>query len=120
MTEYLLALREDPDAFQDVSPAEMEGVIARYMAWAEAHADRLVAGHKLADGEGRVVRRAKGDLAVTDGPYSETKEILGGFYIIRAESYEDALAVLADHPHADYGSIELRAVDPLGEGDDGS
>jgi len=117
MPNYLLALRDDPSMFQDVSPEQMQEIIARYQAWSEANHAALVSGHKLADGEGRVVRKRGGKTDVSDGPFSESKEMLGGFYVIRADSYDKAVAMLDGHPHVEFGSIEVRAIDPMGEAD---
>ena len=47
----------------------------------------------------------------TDGPYSETKEVLGGYYTIEAASYEEAVSRALEHPHLEYGgTIEVRQV----------
>lgn len=50
---------------------------------------------------------------MTDGPYSEAKEVLGGYFVIEADSYEQAVERLQDCPHLDYGTIVIREVEPV-------
>ena len=93
MPKYMLLLHDDPSAFASVSPEQMQKIIEKYIAWGAKLRDTgiFVASDKLADEPGRVVRGKNGQLRVTDGPYSETKEVLGGYYTIRAANYEEAI-----------------------------
>ena len=60
------------------------------------------------------LRRQDGELRVLDGPFSETKEIIGGYFAIQAEDYDEAVRLAEGCPHLDYGGlIELRQVDAL-------
>ena len=59
---------------------------------------------------GRSVRVREGKTIVTDGPYAETKEAVGGFDLIEAGSLEEAVAIAADHPIAQIGTIEVRPL----------
>lgn len=116
MAKYLLLLRDDPNDFGDLSPAEMQGIIAKYSAWNERlrAEGKLVDSQKLADGEGRVLRGGGDALRVTDGPYSETKEVVGGFFVLEADSYDDAVEITRDCPHLDFdGAVELRRVEEV-------
>ena len=66
---------------------------------------------RLAGDPGRVIRAQDGRPRATDGPYSETKEVLGGFYTIEAANYEEAVARALDHPHLEYGgTMEVRQI----------
>jgi hypothetical protein len=66
---------------------------------------------RLADDPGRVMRVQGGRTRTTDGPYSETKEVLGGYYTIEADDYDGAVQRALDHPHLEYGgTIEVRHV----------
>jgi len=47
-----------------------------------------------------------------DGPYTETKEIVGGYFLIEADSYDHAIELSRDCPHFDFGSIEIRELQP--------
>ncbi len=112
--KFMLVLHDDPSSFKDLSPEQIQNVIDRYNAWAGqlAQEERMAGGEKLADEPGRVMRRSGSEASVTDGPYSETKEVFGGYFLIYADSYEDAVAVCQNCPHLDYGgAIEIRAVD---------
>jgi hypothetical protein len=72
-----------------------------------------VSSHKLADDAGKVLR-GRSQARITDGPYSETKEVLGGYFMIEAPSYDDAVGHSRDCPHLEYGgTIEVRQVDPM-------
>jgi hypothetical protein len=71
----------------------------------------MVDSKRLAPNVGRVIRSQGGKPRATDGPYSETKEILGGFYAIEAADYDEAVQRTLDHPHLEYGgTIEVREI----------
>ena len=113
MAKYLVLVR-GTGAPSTLSPQEMQKVIQRYMSWSNElrGTGRVIHAEKLRSGEGRVVRGPGGNLAVTDGPYAETKEIVGGFWLIEAESYDEMLKLLASHPHLDSpGSLEVREIE---------
>ncbi len=116
MPNYMLILHDDPKAFgANITPAQMQAVIAEYQAWAGklAGQERLLGGEKLKDEGGRVMTRAGGKPRVVDGPYAEAKEVIGGYFTIRADNYDHAVELCLDHPHLEYGArIELREVEP--------
>lgn len=110
MNEYLMILHDPVDSpFAALSPEQMQTVIARYGAWADrmAAAGKLRGGQKLEDGTARHMTGG----TVTDGPYPETKEVIGGYFLIAAESYDDAVALAGDCPHLEFGRIEVRRID---------
>ena len=86
MASFMLIARDVPQDFADVSPEDMQRIIEKYVAWGNKleEAGKKRAGNKLRDGEGRVLRGNGGKLAVTDGPFSETKEVIGGYWLIEA------------------------------------
>lgn len=112
INEFFLILHDAADSvFSSLSPEEMQGVVSRYNAWAQSMAEqgRLRGGYKLEDGTGRqMVGRT-----VTDGPFPETKEVVGGVFVIAAANYDDAVALASTCPHLDFGRIEVRRVDPV-------
>lgn len=114
MATYLALLYDDPTQFEKVPPQEMQAIIQRYRAWRIRMEGQgaVLSGYKLADGEGRVIRRRGGRVHVTDGPFGETKELVGGYFLLRAASYDEALKILDDCPHLEFGPIEVRAHDP--------
>ncbi len=64
--------------------------------------------------EGARIRVHDGEASVTDGPFTETKEIIAGFFIIDCESREEAIEIAAKCPHARAGLVEVRQVIPVG------
>lgn len=116
MAKYMLLLHDDPTTFTRMSPEEIQKVIEKYVGWSTKlrEAGVLLAGDKLTDEPGRVLRGRNGAVRVTDGPYTETKEVLGGYYLIEAPSYEAAVDRSRDCPHLEYGgTIEVRQVDEM-------
>ena len=116
MPKYILLLHDNTAAFANVSPEQMQNVIEKYMAWGQTLRDAGIfrEGQKLTDEPGRVMRRKDGQMRVTDGPYSETKEILGGFYTIEAANYDEAVEYARDCPHFEYGgTMEIRQIDRM-------
>ena len=116
MAQYMLLLYDDPANWAGISPEEMQKAIEKYVAWGQKLRDLGIFGgsHKLADDLGRVLRKRDGKARVTDGPYSETKEVLGGYYIIEAATYDQAVEHTRGCPHLDYGgTIEVREVDRI-------
>jgi hypothetical protein len=113
MPSYLLLLHEDPSVFEQVSPAEMQAIIQKYTDWKlrlEAMG-ALTRGEKLRDGTGRVLRREAGQTSIADGPYTESREVIGGLFAIDASSYDEAAALAGDCPHLEYGVIEIREIE---------
>lgn len=119
MPRFMLVLRSDASTnYSSFSPAEMQRIIEKFRAWSArlAEAGRLVDGRKLTDAGGRVL--VPGDeLVVRDGPYAETKEVIGGFYVITADDYDHAIELCTDHPNLEFGSVEIRQVDDI-DGDE--
>lgn len=116
MPKFMITVRSEPGGDDDLSPEEIQQIIERYHAWGMrlAEQNRLVLGEKLRDDTGRVVRGAAGGgMAVTDGPFAEGKEVVGGFWIIVADDVDDALDAVSSHPHLGNGSIEVREIQVL-------
>ena len=118
MPKFLLVARDRGDWSElagQASPAEIQAIIDKYRVWAEGVAaqGKLVTGEKLRDGEGRVLNGQGKSARVTDGPHSESKEVIGGFWILQAGSYEEAVKLALDSPHLQFGSLELRAIEEM-------
>ena len=113
MSKYKLMLREDGQTFTKFSPAEMQAIIARYGAWRDElqRNGKFAGGHKLRDGQGRTMRRNGTKIVVTDGPFAEGKEVIGGLFVIEAGSYDEAVSIANSCPHLEFGSIEVREVE---------
>lgn len=114
MAKYVLLLRDKGEYPRPgMSPEEMQKVFERYRDWADGIQARgkLGGGQKLRAGDGRVMKRNGSKVAVTDGPFTESKEILGGFFIVDAKDYDEALSIANDCPHLDFGTIEVREIE---------
>lgn len=110
-----MILHEEPADFSAMSPEDIEAVIREYMAWSETVAaqGKLVGGQKLRDEGGRRLAGFGDSFRVTDGPYAEAKEVIGGFFTIAAADYDEAVRLSSDCPHLKYGgSVELREIQP--------
>ncbi len=108
MPQYALLLYHDPSRRVDLSPEEMQKSLERYVEW--ANRPYTIDAKRLGGDAGRVIRVDNGKPRASDGPYSETKEVLGGFYLIQATNYDEAVQLALGHPHAQNGSIEIRQL----------
>ena len=108
MPQYMLLLYDDPTGWMKLSPEEMQRATEKYMAWTKKPFTKD--SKRLAPDAGRVIRSQSGKPKATDGPYSETKEILGGYYTIEAPNYDEAVKLALDHPHLEHGTVEVRQV----------
>jgi len=113
MSKFMLLLYDNPANaahFKSMSPEEMQKALEKYMAWSKKAF--TVDSNRLAEDVGRVMRgQVGGKPRATDGPFSETKEVLGGYYTIEAADYDQAVQLTLDHPHLEYGgTIEVRKV----------
>src|SRR5215471_13580294 len=107
MAKFMLLLYDNPSGWAKLSPEEMQKAIEKYRAWMQKSVD----AQRLAQDVGKVIRAQGGKPRVTDGPYSETKEVLGGYYTIEAADYDEAVQKALTHPHVEYGNtIEIRQV----------
>jgi len=92
--KYLLIQRSAPGKQEPPSPAQMQEMYASFNAWKEKVTGNIVdMGGKLKSG-GKVLTSS----GVTDGPFVETKEVVGGYMVVAAESYDRALEVARDCP----------------------
>jgi len=109
---YMLLIYEDESHWSSLPAAERRRQIAGYDTVRSLAEERghLVAADGLASvAHARTVRRRNGMVAVTDGPFAETKEALGGFYLVECSEAE-AFAYAEAIPAVDAGSVEVRPV----------
>lgn len=105
-------VRGDPDSTAcAISPEEREETTGKYMAWVKSlePGGHLLAGEKLRDKQGRVLRR-KEKLVVADGPYTETRDIVSGFWLIKAYNYDHAVEIAEGLPFGN-GALEIREIE---------
>jgi hypothetical protein len=114
--KVLALIYADPTAWETASPGEREETYARYRAFGERAGDRIVDGAELASTRSATTVRVRGgETVVTDGPFAETKEQLGGFYLFDCSGLDEAEQLAADIPGAAWGAIELRAAHAVEE-----
>jgi hypothetical protein len=108
--QYMLLVYDDPSAWPELSEDEFRAIYDEYGAVARDAATKHSAQLQGVE-QARTVRIRNGETLVTDGPFAETKETLGGYYLVDAGSADEALALAAKIPSARLGgSIEVRPV----------
>lgn len=109
-SQFLLLLHQ-PDEGPGPTPEEMQQIMGRFINWIEGmRANGMVLSSNGLENSGTVLRGSRG-LSATDGPYAEAKEIVGGYVLITAESFEQALEAARDCPGLDYRmAVEVRPV----------
>ena len=113
--QYLLLLYANESGWQNLTRAQQEQGMAAYMAYTQALKKEgvLVGSNRLQPvSAATTVRVADGKSQVLDGPYADSKEQLGGYYLIEAPDLDAALAWAARCPGASHGTVEVRPVWP--------
>jgi hypothetical protein len=106
--QYLVLIYEDESRF---AAGYSEAELAEYRAHGKANAGAIQGGQALAPTTTAKTVRVRSDQTITtDGPFAETKEQLGGFYLVDTGTIEQALAFAAGIPAARYGCVEVRPV----------
>ena len=111
MAEYLILLYEDEAGYARAGQQGLDQAMKEHNAFGENNAAALRGGNALeSTGAATSIRKdASGGFAVTDGPFAETKEALGGYYLIEAASLDEAIAVAKQVP-APFGGVEVRPI----------
>ena len=106
--QYLLLIYENEKRFsKGYDPAEM----GEYQAFGKEFSKNIKGSNALQPtGTAKTVRVRNGKPANTDGPFAETKEQLGGYYLVDASSIDEAMKMAAKIPGARFGSIEVRPI----------
>jgi len=109
--QYLLLIYEQEKRYQDRSPEEMGGEMNEYIAYGEALAGAIKACAPLQPtSAATTVRVREGKRLITDGPFAETKEQLGGIYLVEARDLDEAIDMAAKIPGVRYGCVEVRPI----------
>jgi hypothetical protein len=107
--QYIALIHADQDGWEKLSEDERQAILQRYMNFSEK--DEVVGGAELQETDNATtVRVRNGDRLVTDGPYAEVKEALGGFFILECGSIDEACQLAAEIPAAERGAVEVRPV----------
>jgi hypothetical protein len=120
--QYLILIYEDEKGFAGLSEEEMGKVFGEYMAYSKemALAGVMKAGASLQPtATATTIRVKNGKTTTTDGPFAETKEQLGGYYVIDVKNLDEALKWAAKCPGAKTGSIEVRPLGVISDAEGG-
>lgn len=116
--KFMLLIYNDPKLLDALPDGEFDSMMRSCLT----HADELQRDGVLLESRmledvdtARTVRRRQGRTTATDGPFSEAKEVLGGFNIIEADSMDEALRIAAEFPWTRTGSVEVRPVREIEE-----
>jgi hypothetical protein len=114
--KYLCLIYEEEQTLDAMAPREFDALIGEFFAFTR---EIRKSGHFLGGEALQPVRTATtvrvrdGRVSTTDGPFAETKEQLGGFYLITARDLNDAIRVASRIPSARFGSVEVRPIKEL-------
>jgi len=111
--QYLLMIYADESRMKDVTPADREAMYVEYRALTDSliKSGHMRAGDALQPtSTATTVRVRDGKVLTTDGPFAETKEQLGGYYLVEAKDLDEAAKLAARIPGARQGSIEVRPI----------
>ena len=118
MPQFMLISQDSmemPEGFE-ITPEMIQGIIQKYNDWADSlrKSGHLAGLNKLREEPGKNIVGFGANQVVTDGPYAETKEIIGGYWIITASNYDEAVKLASTCPSLEFGSrVEVREVDDI-------
>jgi hypothetical protein len=115
--KYILLIHDDEKAWDKLSQAEQGQMYAEYGKFSQEikASGHYLAGHQLhPTSSATSVRVRDGKRVLTDGPFAETREQLGGFYLVEAKDLDEAIALAGRIPSARFGTIEVRPVVEVG------
>lgn len=111
--KYLCLIYQDETMVQNLAKTEFEKIFGEYQVFTEdlKQSGRLLGNNGLQPTPAATTVRVRdGKVTTTDGPFAETKEQLGGYYLVEARDLNDAIQVAAKIPSARFGSVEVRPV----------
>jgi hypothetical protein len=114
MAKYLLLIHGDAEQWAAMSPEQSQAHDAGHRAFTAAAGSKILGGEELELAPAAVTMRAgdNGEVLTVDGPFAETKEAVGGYYLIEADNVDDVRALVALLPevHAGHSGVEIRPV----------
>ncbi|WP_432497720.1 YciI family protein [Kineococcus auxinigenes] len=117
MPQYLLLIHEEESTYAAMGPDEMAQVMAAHEEFTARNAAAILGGEALESTATATTVRGDGDgrYTVTDGPFAETKEALGGYYVVEAADLDEAVSLARQVPVAPgAGCVEVRPVMTFG------
>jgi hypothetical protein len=118
--KYLALIYGSSERWESLSEEEQSAIYERYNAFGADAGDKILAGAELQSPTAATTVRVRDDeTVVTDGPYAETKEQLGGYYVLECASLDEAVQLAARIPGAEHGVVEVRPAHVDAEGEQG-
>lgn len=109
--QYLVMLYDDEASMHEFGTPEFDAELAGYEAFGEVAGEAIVGGEALEPSRAsRTIRVEGGTVTVTDGPFAETSEVLGGFYLLEAPTLDDCIELVRHIPATSTGASEIRPV----------
>jgi len=109
--EYLLLIYEQEKRWAGLDKAAVDKEVGEYRVFGKEHASAIKGGNALQPTPTAATVRVRNEKQmVTDGPFAETKEQLGGFYLVEAKDRNEAVSIAARIPGARFGCIEVRPI----------
>jgi hypothetical protein len=111
MASYLILIYDDETALEGADQASGQALLDAHREFAAANGAAISGGNALRSTESAtsIRRDPSGELTVTDGPFTETKEALGGYYLIEAADLDEAIAIAGQVP-VRAGGVEVRPI----------
>jgi len=107
MARYLILIHGDEKAFENASPADFDAMMVAHNDFGKKHETAILGGEALQPSS--TATSIRDDGTITDGPFAETKEALGGYYLIQAADLDEAIAIAKDCPMPN-GGVEVRPI----------
>jgi hypothetical protein len=111
--QYMLLIYDDQSTWATMPEEDRNAVMNEYFAYTEElrNAGKYVAADALQPtSTAKSVRIREGEVSTTDGPFAETKEVLGGYYVVDVDSEDEAIEWAKKIPSARFGTIEVRPI----------
>ncbi|MEU6236226.1 YciI family protein [Kitasatospora sp. NPDC047058] len=112
MAQYLILVYRDEATVAGASQEDWDAALKEHRSFQERNATAILGGNALhfTDTATSIRRNGSGGLAVTDGPFAETKEALGGYYLVEAADLDEAIGLAKQVPDPFGGGVEVRPV----------
>jgi hypothetical protein len=116
MNQFIFLFRGGDASKMDFSPEEMQQHMQKWGVWMNGLAERgILKGGEPLKKQGKVVKLEGTEKIVTDGPFTETKELIGGYLLINAENLEAACEIAKGCPiYENHGKVEVREISKMG------
>jgi len=118
MAEYMVFIWDDEQSWERADPATVAATMAAHREFMARNSAALRGGNRLHPSAASTSIRhtSDGGVSISDGAFAETKEVIGGYYLIEVTDLDEALRIAAEVP-APFGGVEVRPVLPGGQAD---